>query len=210
MNQANIIETHIACLSCDSLIDMSELAYGEKATCPVCGGFLSRRKVDGLSRVVAYALSSLILLAMSCAFPFLAFKSSGLENVTTLPGTVRGLYLYGMPELAFLVGAFIVVLPMLVMLLVLLLCVPLLVKQRVSWLPDIARIIFTVHSWCMVDVFIIGVIVSLVKIAAMATVVLGLSFFSYAAFSITFTLTLSNLDRLQLWTAVERLMEGQN
>jgi paraquat-inducible protein A len=57
----------------------------------------------------------------------------------------------------------------------------------------------------MVEVFLIGVIVSLVKIAAMATVVLGISFWAYVAFTICFTLALSNLDRYQCWHLIEQL-----
>jgi paraquat-inducible protein A len=57
----------------------------------------------------------------------------------------------------------------------------------------------------MVEVFIIGVIVSLVKIAAMATVELGISFWAYAGFAICFTLAISSLDRYQCWERIEAL-----
>jgi paraquat-inducible protein A len=57
----------------------------------------------------------------------------------------------------------------------------------------------------MVEVFIIAVIVSLVKIASLATVVLGISFWAYAAFSICFTLALVTLDRYQCWEMIEAL-----
>ena len=57
----------------------------------------------------------------------------------------------------------------------------------------------------IVEVFIIGVIVSLVKIGAMATVVIGLSFWAYAAFTICFTVAVANLDCYQCWEHIERL-----
>ena len=57
----------------------------------------------------------------------------------------------------------------------------------------------------MVEVFIIAVIVALVKIAAMATVVIGISFWAYAAFAICFTLAVSSLDRYQCWERIEAL-----
>ncbi len=57
----------------------------------------------------------------------------------------------------------------------------------------------------MVEVFTIGVIVSLVKIAAMATVVLGISFWAYVAFSILFTFAVASLDRFQCWEMIEKL-----
>ncbi|MEZ5501490.1 MAG: paraquat-inducible protein A [Halioglobus sp.] len=64
---------------------------------------------------------------------------------------------------------------------------------------------FLTQNWSMVEVFIIGVIVSLVKIAAMATVVVGISFWAYAAFTVCFTLAVSSLDRYQCWERIEAL-----
>ena len=56
--------------------------------------------------------------------------------------------------------------------------------------------------------FVIGVIVSLVKLAAMATIVLGISFWSYVAFSLSLTAALSSLDRFYVWSAVEQVSSG--
>ena len=55
----------------------------------------------------------------------------------------------------------------------------------------------------LVEVFVIGVLVSLVKIGAMAKVVMGVSFFSYVAFALCFTAALSNLDRVQIWREIQ-------
>ena len=61
------------------------------------------------------------------------------------------------------------------------------------------------QNWAMVEVFFIGVLVSLVKIAHMATVVIGISFWGYGAFALCFIAAVSNLDRLQYWNQLERL-----
>jgi paraquat-inducible protein A len=58
--------------------------------------------------------------------------------------------------------------------------------------------------WVMVEVFAIGVIVSLVKIADMATLVLGLSFWTYTAFALCYVLAISTFDRLAVWSALEQ------
>ncbi len=200
---------HLACPSCDSLIDTSELVDGDTATCPVCRGFLTKFTSDGVSRVISYATSALILLVFSCAFPFLSFKASGLESVMTLPGTAIMLYTHGMTDLALLVGAFILFIPSLIMVLLLLFYIPLKLEIASPWLVFAGRSVFALQHWCMVDVFLIGVIVSLVKIVSMATIILGISFFAYVGFAICFTLALTNTDRLQCWLAVERVAGNQ-
>jgi paraquat-inducible protein A len=42
-----------------------------------------------------------------------------------------------------------------------------------------------------------------VKIAKLATVILGLSFWAYILFAICLTASLSGLDRLQVWKAID-------
>ena len=55
----------------------------------------------------------------------------------------------------------------------------------------------------MAEVFIIGTLVSLIKIGAMATVVIGISFWAYVGFALCFIASLSNLDRHSLWRRIE-------
>jgi paraquat-inducible protein A len=199
----------IACHGCDLLVDVDGLANGSRASCPRCGHFLTRYQNDAMSRVLAYAIAAIVLLVLAASFPFLSFSSSGLESVMTLGAAPGSLWRYGMPELAIMVAAFIIYLPALLLLLLVSISVPLLFGLRVPWLRFAARGVFTLQNWAMVEVFIIGVIVSLVKIAAMATVVLGISFWAYVAFSICFTLALATLDRYQCWEMIEALETAQ-
>lgn len=195
----------IACHGCDLLVDVGGLVDGELARCPQCGHFLTRVQHDAITRVLAYTISGVIFLVVANAFPFLSFAASGMESVMTLPQTAIELYGHGMTGIALLVAAFIIAIPALVMLLLLLLCIPLHRGLWTPWLVTTARWAFTVYNWAMVEVFIIGVIVSLVKISSMATVTLGVSFWAYAAFSICFTLALATLDRFQCWEMIEQL-----
>jgi paraquat-inducible protein A len=199
----------IACHGCDLLVDVGELEHGARAYCPRCGHFLTRYQHDAMSRVLAYTVASIILLVLASSYPFLSFGASGLESVMTLRETPGSLWDYGMPWLAAMVAAFIILIPALILLLLIAISVPLLMRWNAPWLHASAKLIFELETWSMVEVFIIGVIVSLVKIAAMATVVLGISFWAYAAFSICFTLAMLTLDRYQCWEMIEALENPQ-
>jgi paraquat-inducible protein A len=195
----------IACHACDLLVDVHELKLGQRASCPRCGHFLTRLRPDAHSKVLSYSLAALVALAFANAFPFLSFASSGLESVMTLPQTPGMLWDYGLPMVSILVAAFIIVIPAIVLVLLILLCLPLRGGRWQPWLKPVGRWIFQMQTWSMVEVFIIGVIVSLVKIAKLATVVLGLSFWGYVAFSILFTMAIAALDRYQMWQEIEAL-----
>ncbi len=197
------MEHTIACHGCDLLVDLRGMEHGHKASCPRCGHVLTQYRHDAIERLMAYSIAALVALVFASLFPFLSFASSGVESVMTLPQTPGSLWRNGLPAVAVLVAAFIIFIPALVLVLLLMLSVPLARGRYRPWLKPIGRWIFHLQSWSMVEVFIIGVIVSLVKIAKMATVTLGLSFWAYVAFALLFTFAMSVLDRYQLWNAIE-------
>ena len=199
------VSKEIACHSCDLLVNVEGLKHGESASCPRCGGFLTRYRADANSRVLAFSVTSLILLVLANSYSFLSFSASGLESVMTLRQTPGALWDNGLPEIAILVAGFIILIPAAVLIMMLFVCIPLSQGRYRPWLVPVAKGIFMAQNWAMVEVFLIGVIVSLVKISAMATVVIGISFWAYAAFSICFILAVAGLDRFQCWEQIESL-----
>jgi paraquat-inducible protein A len=195
--------TLIGCQGCDLLVDVAGMPEGGRANCPRCGHFLARYRSDAVTRALAYCISAAIALVIANCFAFLSMGAAGLQTTMTLPETAIMLYRYGMPDLAILVGGFILVLPALALFLIFAICVPLTLGYAAPWLVDCARILFTLNEWSMVEVFLIGVVVSLVKLSQMADVQLGYSFWAYVAFSIFFTLAVSTLDRFHCWQRIE-------
>lgn len=195
----------IACHGCDLLVNIGTLQDGDAANCPRCGGFLTRYRKDAYNRVLAFATSGLILLLLANSYEFLAFSSNGVESQITLRETPAALWENGMPLVAMLVGGFIIAIPAAVLMMLIGLCIPLNAGQYRFWLPSLTKTIMRVHNWAMAEVFIIGVIVSLVKLSSMATVVVGISFWAYAGFTIFFILAISGLDRYQCWRHIEEL-----
>jgi len=192
-----------ACLQCDLIVTIEGLHEGERAICPRCGFVLTSRTTDGLSRSLAFAIAAVVFLVMANTFPFLVLEASGLEQVMTLPRTAVELYAGGYSSIAVLVLGSIVVIPAFMLATVIALVVPLRQRWKAPWLIAAGRLLFFLNPWSMVEVFLIGVLVSLVKIAAMATVVLGVSFWAYVGFAVCFTATLASLDRLQMWRDIE-------
>ena len=155
--------------------------------------------------VLAWSLASVVLLTVANLFPFLSLYAGAHENVMTLSSTAQELVHEGYWTIAVLVLGPIVAVPAIMLGILLSLIIPLRREWDVPWLVSAARVLFFLSPWSMVEVFVIGVLVSLVKIGAMAKVVLGVSFFSYVAFALCFTAALSNLDRFQLWREIEAI-----
>ncbi len=194
----------LACIQCDLLVTFPDLREGERATCPRCDHVLSSRSPNGLARSLAFALSAAVLLALANAFPFLSLEAKGLESVMTLPRAALELYREGYGTMAAMVLAFIAGVPALMIGVLIALVTALLRQRRTTWLVPAGRALFWLTPWSMVEVFVIGVIVSLVKLHHMAHVVLGVSFWAYVAFTLCFTAAMSSLDRFEVWEEIER------
>ncbi|MGI9330751.1 MAG: paraquat-inducible protein A [Gammaproteobacteria bacterium] len=196
-------QTHTACEECDLLIAVPAVAEGERAECPRCGHTLTQRARQGFERSLSFALAACVFFALSLAFPFLTLSNGGIENVMTLLEASVAIWREQDPVLAAIVFVAIIALPIALIGTIIALVTPLVLNKQVSWLPGVGKVMFFLNDWAMVEVFVIGVIVSLVKIAKLATVILGLSFWAYILFAICLTASLSGLDRLQVWKAID-------
>jgi paraquat-inducible protein A len=194
----------LGCLECDLLLTLGELGEGERALCPRCGHLLASHPPDGFTRSIAYALAAAVLLVMANAFPFLALEASGRENVMTLPRAAAEIWRDGYEPMAVLVMLLIVVVPALMIGLLVALMGSLLRGRGAEWQVPAGKLLFWLTPWSMVEVFVIGVLVSLVKVGELATVVIGFSFWSYVAFALCFIAALASLDRLTVWQEIER------
>ena len=198
----------IACPTCDELYDEPRLDDGERAVCERCGEVLTTCRADGYERLMAFSATSLICLAIACAFPFMSFSRAGLSSQMTLPQAVVTLWQDGMPEFSLLLAAFIIAIPALFAFATFLVALTLQRGQYWVGLKNLTRWVFSLQRWSMGEVFFVGVIVSLVKIAHMATVVMGTAFWAYAAFAVFLTLTMTSLDAHQCWERIESLSTG--
>lgn len=194
----------MACLECDLLIDYPILAEGERANCPRCGWLVATRPRDGLRTALSFSIAALILMVMANAFPFLTFSKSGLEQVMTLPASAFMLHEAGRQVLALVVLVFIIIAPAVMVLSMILTLAPIVLDFPSTWLRVTGRIIYTMTPWSMVEVYIVGVLVTLYKIASMAKVEMGISFWAYLVFTLCFIAALSHMDTEEVWREIDQ------
>ena len=195
----------IACHACDLLLDLPAVNTGQRAYCPRCNHLLCSNPQNGKQRALAFALSGITFVILANIFPFLAFQISGREQAITLLQSALELYSEGSQILSAFVLVFIIIGPVLVLCCLVWVLTPLLLKNKLA--PGaymLSRFIFQASPWNMVEIFLVGVLVSLVKIASHATIVLGISFWAYVGFTISFILSMSNLDKHHFWNDLDQ------
>lgn len=123
----------------------------------------------------------------------------------TLVQTVYYLVQYDAYVIAILLSVFVIFVPALMLVLMTGISAALYSNRFPLLLTSPTRWLFHLNAWSMAEVFAIGVIVSLVKLAAMAKVEIGPSFWAYLVFTVLFLLAFSAFDRLTIWTAIDRI-----
>jgi paraquat-inducible protein A len=190
------------CHACDQLSRIGEVPTGGTARCPRCGSVLYRRIRDSLDRTLALALAGLFLFAAANAFPFLAFKMQGNVTHTTLSTGVRTLYEQGSPIVASLVLLTTILAPFLQITSLIFVLGPLRLGLRVPGQARAFRLLRSVQSWSMMEVFIIGIMVSLVKLLAMAQIVPGIALWSFVLLIPVLAAATSSLDAESVWRRI--------
>ena len=192
-----------ACHECDWVCALPPLSPGEKAACPRCECTLVRRHHYPAQRSMALAIAALVALLAAISFPFISFSVSGVSNRIKLPQTATSLIDFHQPIVAVVVIMTIIVLPACYLLAVMWLQTGLMRHRPLPFSRDIARALAHLTPWMMADVFIIGALVSLIKIAGLAQISLGLSFWAFCVFASLLLLTSQSLDADWMWFSLD-------
>jgi paraquat-inducible protein A len=81
--------------------------------------------------------------------------------------------------------------------------VPLLRERRLPWALTLCRTIQEARRWNMVEVFLLGVLVSLLKLGSLATLTLGTSFWAFVGLIVCLVSALAAIDHAELWEQLE-------
>jgi len=194
----------IACHDCDLLHHLPEHAI-TTLLCSRCGAVLRRQKPATVERSLAWITAALILFILSNSFPFLAIRSSGLAQETILLSGIHELWKQDMHSLAVLVLLTCVLIPLVQMLGLLYILVPLQLGGRPApSAGSLYRIVQELAPWGMMEVFMVGILVALVKLDHLATIVLGISVFSFAALIFVMAAAFASLDPVLLWDRLDQ------
>ena len=176
----------IACHECDLLHRIGSLPEGDSAVCCRCGAVLFSHKIDSLDRSLAMTIAALVLFIISNAYPFLEIKAEGIYRATTLMGGVKALYSQGLWEVACLVLLTAILFPFLEIVSRLYMLLTLKLNKKPWKLKFLLKFTQAIKPWGMMEVFMLGILVSVIKLAKMVTVLTGPSL--YAFFVLIFVL----------------------
>ena len=196
----------IACKTCGQAHRMEPVPAGMRAMCARCGSAIERRTAGSLQLTAAFTLSALLLYLPANLFPILHLDLYGAtQDSTVWRGCVRFWQAgdYVIAVIVFLASIFIPLLKLLGLLF-------LATTARWRWkrwkLPRtwVYRIIESIGRWAMLDVFVLAILVSVVKLRSLATIIPGKGALAFALVVVFTLLASASFDPQLIWRREER------
>ena len=194
----------IACHECDLVHQLGEIPPGGAARCSRCGATLYRPKADSLNRTLALTLAGVILYIIANTHPFLGFQIGAQIRETTLATGIYQLYQQEMRTIATLVLITVVIVPAIHLLSMLYILLPLNLNVVPHYLAGVLRLVIFLKPWGMMEVFMLGILVSVVKLVKMATIIPGVALFAFLALIFVLAAMMVTLDEHEIWDKLEQ------
>jgi paraquat-inducible protein A len=195
------------CEGCDAVYRHPHLRTREVASCLRCGTELERHRGNQATNLLPLAVASLILFAIANLFPIVEIELGGLHSQTTLAGAVVVLSGEGLSLVALLVLATTLLFPLVQLCILCYLLVPLQRGTRPAGFSILVRMLQTLRPWGMIEVFLLGVLVAIVKLAGLASVIAGPALWAFAALTVLLTQVVSFNPRA-FWEMAFKPPEG--
>ncbi|MHA6494025.1 paraquat-inducible protein A [Pseudomonas borbori] len=198
------LEKLIACHECDLLMLKPELADGETAECPRCGFELYTNRHQVVRRSMALVIAALLLYVPANFYPIMRLNLLGQASVDTLWSAVVGLYNNGMEGVAVVVFLCSMAVPLLKLLCQFAVLLSIHFNIGRSYGLLLYRIYHHMRDWGMLEVYLMGILVALVKLADMADVTLGMGLMCFIALLLVQIWLEVTMSPHQIWEALSQ------
>lgn len=195
----------IACDECDALLRKPLPHAKWSARCPRCGATLRRSSIH-LDRICAITVAALITFLIALAFPIVELEANGITSKATLFDTLIALWNENMEIVAVIVFCSTVLFPLTELLALLYVLIPVRAGVVPPGFHYVLRAIGFVRPWGMIEVLMLGILVTIVKMLSLARVIPEASLFAFGALTLMFAVVVM-FDPRTLWDLADTLAE---
>ncbi|MBW1798128.1 MAG: paraquat-inducible protein A [Deltaproteobacteria bacterium] len=189
----------VACHECDFLHRIEPVPAGGKALCARCGALLYQNIPNSIEKALALNLAGLMLFIMANVFPFISLKLSGRVEENVFLSGAMALYRLGMGEVGLLVILTSFLFPFVTIAGMLYILIPLKFGHRPWKMAPVYRLVRSLAPWNLLAVFMLGVLIAVVKLLDLATIIPGISLYSFVGLMVISTAAHANLDPSVIW-----------
>ncbi len=193
-----------ACPGCDLLQRVPALPSGGRARCVRCGDTLAIEPGEGsLQRSLALATAAAIVFIIGNTTSLMSLSAVGRHASTTILGGAYELWQQGYQVTAALVAFACMVAPAAYLCLLLAVLWMSTRSPVPKWGGRLMRHASFTLGWSMPEVMLLGILVALIKIAALATVIPGVGLYAMGVLVVLLAAIKLTFDPRQIWQRLE-------
>jgi len=192
----------IICHECDLLQREIPLLPGGAALCARCGAKLYRKANRSIDYTLALTMTAVIVFILANAYPIIGLQIQSTRNDTSILSAVYTLWIQGMEIVACLVFFTTFLVPLVQLGVMAHILLALKRDRKPAGFNAIMRVLQHFNPWGMVEVFIIGVIVALVKLTHYGSLIPGIALWSLGILTVLLAATASSFNIHDIWEQV--------
>jgi paraquat-inducible protein A len=197
------LSTTVACPDCDLLQHLSPLEPGGRLQCVRCGSQLAKRPVGPEGLCLALTVATAIVFVLANTSPLMDLSAVGRVSSTTIAGGALEMWRENEQLTAILVAICAVIAPGAYLLYMLVLLIAARLSPVPRWVGGMLRSVHHFATWSMLEVMLLGILVALIKIAAVASVDVGIGMFAVGALVLLFPALIVTFDEREVWQRME-------
>jgi paraquat-inducible protein A len=189
----------IICRDCDTVYRSVSLRRGDVALCRRCGSSLARYYSASPETGLALALAAAILFAIANLTPILSIEVAGVETKANIWYAVRSMQegWISVAALGLALTTFLIPLLQIALLLWVLTFVAL--SRRPPGFRTVMTLLHGLRPWSMTEVFLLGALVAVVKLASWVPITAGAGIWALAGLTVVLAL-LGRCDAASWWS----------
>jgi paraquat-inducible protein A len=193
----------VACHFCDALQEAPRLQEGDAAHCCRCGEMLYQNRPRSLARATAFSSSALIFMVLVHIFPSVTVDAGSVRRELTILQAADAMWNEGNPLIAVGTVFFTMIAPLVLVGGLLYVSAPLRFGLAFPGAKAVTRWFQLCEPWSMLEVFLFGILVALLKLGAVGEIHLGTGMWAMAGLVVCTACAVAGIDRLELWDRLE-------
>jgi paraquat-inducible protein A len=196
-------EPVVICPDCDAVYEPFELKEGETAHCIICHRQLARHSRLGNADYLALTLAASIFFLIANTAPVLSISVNGLHTTVNVWQAALSMREAAVEPAAVALLMTTCVVPLTQLTLLLWILLPTQLALRVPGLDRVLVVLHQLRPWGMAEVFCLGALVVIVKLASWMPIAAGPGLWTLGAFTLLLAI-LSRFDASTFWARIER------
>ncbi len=192
----------VVCPDCDLLLEKSRSKPGYKIICPRCGCILAAPVKNSVEKTMALSLTGLFLFPPAIFLPLLTLDILGLESSGSIYASAKAMVESGFWFTGTAVFVTSIVVPCIKLLLLFLVSLQIQTGKSDASTVFMFKAYRRLDEWGMLEVYMIGILVTIIKLLHMAKIEYDIGFFCFIGLLSATLLSSSFLDENYYWDKI--------